>query len=94
MCASMTPEFLEFTKRKGNDLITPHPPSFPGLKPGDRWCLCAHRWVEAQKAGVAPPIVADATNEAATSIVPREILASYHSTSSKKILPPRRYVKQ
>ena len=63
VCAEMTEEFLEFTKSRGNDLSTPVPAfNFPGLKPGDRWCLCASRWKEALDAGVAPPIVLSATH--------------------------------
>ncbi|NEP44691.1 MAG: DUF2237 domain-containing protein, partial [Okeania sp. SIO2H7] len=57
ICAEVTAEFLEFTKSRGNDLSTPVPQyNFPGLKPGDRWCLCAARWQEAKEAGVAPPV--------------------------------------
>jgi uncharacterized protein (DUF2237 family) len=57
-CAVMTAEFLEFSKSRGNDLSTPHPEfRFPGLVPGDRWCLCAARWVEALEAGCAPKLV-------------------------------------
>ena len=64
VCAEMTAEFLAFSKSRGNDLSTPHPEwSFPGLKPGDRWCLVALRWVEALEAGVAPRIVLLATHE-------------------------------
>ncbi len=63
-CAVLTKEFLEFTKSKGNDLMTPQPQyNFPGLKPGDKWCLCALRWMEAYKAGVAPQIELEATHE-------------------------------
>jgi uncharacterized protein (DUF2237 family) len=63
-CATVTKEFLEFTKSKGNDLITPAPEwSFPGLKPGDKWCLCALRWREAKKAGVAPKLDLKATQQ-------------------------------
>lgn len=63
VCCVMTQEFLEFSKRRGNDLSTPAPEFlFPGLKPGDRWCLCAARWVEALQAGVAPKIVLEATH--------------------------------
>ena len=59
----MTAEFLEFSQSVGNDLTTPHPEwQFPGLKPGDRWCLCVTRWVEAFEAGVAPPVVLEATH--------------------------------
>lgn len=58
VCAEMTEEFLEFTRVRGNDLSTPVPQyEFPGLSPGDRWCLCAARWKEAYDAGVAPPVV-------------------------------------
>lgn len=64
VCARVTKRFLEFTKSKGNDLSSPIPGSgFPGLKPGDRWCLCALRWKEALEAGVAPPVILEATNE-------------------------------
>jgi uncharacterized protein (DUF2237 family) len=65
VCAQVTERFLEFTKSKGNDLSSPIPASnFPGLKPGDRWCLCAQRWKEALDADVAPPIILEATHEA------------------------------
>jgi uncharacterized protein (DUF2237 family) len=64
VCATLTKEFLEFTKTKGNDLITAKPEwNFPGLKPGDQWCLCALRWLEAKKAGVAPKLDLEATHE-------------------------------
>lgn len=63
VCATMTDEFLDYTKNKGNDLITPHPPSFPGLKKGDKWCLCASRWDQAYEAGLAPPVDLSATSE-------------------------------
>ncbi|HSJ29592.1 MAG TPA: DUF2237 domain-containing protein [Acidimicrobiia bacterium] len=63
VCAVMSEEFLEFSKSVGNDLSTPMPEyGFPGLKPGDRWCLCAGRWVEALEAGVAPRVVLEATH--------------------------------
>ena len=65
VCAVMTAEFLEFSKARGNDLSTPLPDfGFPGLKPGDRWCLCAPRWREALDAGHAPRVVLGATHEA------------------------------
>ncbi len=71
----MTREFLSFSKKRGNDLSTPAPDmGFPGLKPGDRWCLCAGRWKEALDAGVAPPVVLAATHEEALAIVPLEAL--------------------
>ncbi len=65
VCAVMTAEFLEYSKAQGNDLTTPYPQAgFPGLKPGDRWCLCAPRWREALDAGRAPQVVLAATHEA------------------------------
>lgn len=64
VCAEMTEEFLAFSKEAGNDLSTPRPEfAFPGLKPGDRWCLCAARWAEAADAGKAPRVVLEATHE-------------------------------
>ena len=64
VCAVMTAEFLAFSKSVGNDLSTPVPDyGFPGLKPGDRWCLCAPRWKEALDAGMAPKVVLEATHE-------------------------------
>jgi len=66
VCAEMTTAFLEFSKRAGNDLSTPRPEfGFPGLKPGDRWCLCAPRWQEAFEAGMAPRVVLRATEASA-----------------------------
>lgn len=65
VCALMTEEFLKFSKSKGNDLSTPHLPSFPGLVEGDKWCLCAMRWVEAFDAGKAPLVDLEATSKAA-----------------------------
>jgi uncharacterized protein (DUF2237 family) len=61
VCAQVTAEFLAYTKAQGNDLSTPRY-GFPGLKPGDRWCLCASRWQEALQAGVAPPVILQATH--------------------------------
>lgn len=70
ICAQLTAEFLSFTKSRGNDLVTPAPEhGFPGLQPGDRWCLCATRWREALEAGVAPPVILAATHEAALRYV-------------------------
>lgn len=75
ICAVMTQEFLEFSRARGNDLSTPVVEAgFAGLKPGDRWCLCAGRWKEAFDAGVAPPVVLEATHEEAVAIVPLEDL--------------------
>lgn len=64
VCAVLTEGFLQFSKAQGNDLVTPQPEfDFPGLEPGDRWCLCLPRWIEAREAGRAPPIVLEATHE-------------------------------
>ncbi len=69
-CARMTTRFLAFSAERGNDLSTPQPEvGFPGLKSGDRWCLCAGRWREALDAGVAPPVVLSATHEEALAVV-------------------------
>ncbi|WP_028309850.1 DUF2237 family protein [Derxia gummosa] len=69
ICVRMTAEFLAFSKAAGNDLSTPVPQyRFPGLKPGDRWCLCASRWVEAMEAGAAPAVVLEATHERALEV--------------------------
>ena len=66
VCAEMTEEFLVFSSEVGNDLATPHPEwGFPGLVPGDRWCVCATRWAEALEAGVAPPVHLRATHASA-----------------------------
>jgi uncharacterized protein (DUF2237 family) len=70
VCARMTAEFLRFSRQHGNDLSTPVPEAeFPGLKPGDRWCLCAARWKEAMEAGVAPPVVLASTHISALEFV-------------------------
>ena len=70
VCARVTAEFLTFSHAKGNDLGTPVPEAgFPGLDPGDKWCLCAARWKEALRAGVAPPVVLAATHEKALEVV-------------------------
>jgi uncharacterized protein (DUF2237 family) len=71
VCARVTADFLEFERARGNDLRTPVPEAqFPGLKPGDRWCVCAARWREALDAGVAPPVVLQATHEETLAVVP------------------------
>ncbi|MBD2242770.1 DUF2237 domain-containing protein [Nostoc sp. FACHB-888] len=83
VCAEMTLEFLEFTKLQGNDLSTPVPDfNFPGLKPGDRWCLCASRWQEALQAGVAPPVILSATHARALEMVSLDDLKKHGLTSS------------
>ncbi|MBK9120566.1 MAG: DUF2237 domain-containing protein [Phycisphaerales bacterium] len=70
VCAEMTAEFLAFSRERGNDLSTPRPEfGFPGLEPGDRWCLCAQRWQEALEGGCPPPVVLTATHMAALEYV-------------------------
>jgi uncharacterized protein (DUF2237 family) len=85
VCAVVTAEFLNFTASRGNDLSTPHPPSFPGLKAGDKWCLCAGRWLEAFEAAASgaapaaavPRVLLSATNAAALKMVPEEALRAH-----------------
>ncbi|WP_396636322.1 DUF2237 family protein [Maribacter sp. R77961] len=80
VCAVITDEFLSFTKSKGNDLSTPIPQwSFPGLKAGDKWCLCIMRWLEAVKAGKAPKIVLKATHEKALEYTSLAVLKQYET---------------
>jgi len=70
VCAVMTDRFLEFSRSRGNDLITPRPEwDFPGLRAGDHWCLCVGRWAEALEAGCAPPVVLEATHSSALEFV-------------------------
>jgi uncharacterized protein (DUF2237 family) len=76
VCAVMTEEFLKFSRQRGNDLITPRP-GFAGLHAGDPWCLCAMRWLEAYRAGVAPPVLLTATHENALKVVPMEALETH-----------------
>jgi uncharacterized protein (DUF2237 family) len=77
VCVLLTAEFLDFSKRAGNDLSTPRPEwGFAGLQPGDRWCLCASRWLEAHAAGCAPEVVLGATHARALDVVPIELLTS------------------
>lgn len=78
VCSIVTQEFLEYSKRQGNNLMTPAPQfGFPGLKAGDKWCLCALRWKEAYDAGCAPIIIAEATSSLSTKYVDKEILLKY-----------------
>ena len=78
VCVVMSAEFLSYSKAVGNDLSTPQPAyHFPGLKPGDRWCLCAPRWKEALDAGMAPQVVLEATHEETLAIVPLGVLKDY-----------------
>ena len=78
VCCVVTAEFLSTSARFGNDLSTPMPQyGFPGLKPGDHWCVCAGRWLQAQRAGAACPVILEATHEATLHVVPFEILLQY-----------------
>lgn len=78
VCAVVTDAFLRFSRRAGNDLSTPMPEyGFPGLKAGDRWCLCAGRWKEALDAGMAPQVVLESTHEETLAIVPLGVLKDY-----------------
>jgi hypothetical protein len=78
VCVEVTQDFLEFSRFRGNDLTTPHPEfQFPGLKPGDRWCLCAARWLEAHKSGMAPRVLLRGTHSRALEIVPLELLKKF-----------------
>ncbi|NBB93625.1 MAG: DUF2237 family protein [Gammaproteobacteria bacterium] len=75
VCAELTEDFLAFSRSRGNDLVTPRPAfGFPGLKPGDRWCLCAARWLEADEAGCAPRVHLEATHEKTLEVVPLDRL--------------------
>lgn len=78
VCARMTAEFLEFSRDQGNDLSTPVPEwNFPGLRPGDCWCLCAARWKEALEAGMAPPVNLEATHISTLEFVSLEELEAH-----------------
>ena len=78
ICARVTQEFLVFSLQKGNDLMTPRPEyRFAGLSAGDRWCLCANRWIEALAAGVAPPVVLECTHEKALEFVSLDDLQAH-----------------
>jgi len=83
VCARMTPEFLEFSASRGNDLATPFPEiGFPGVREGDRWCLCVDRWREALEAGVAPPVVLEATHMSVLEFVELEVLREHADRAS------------
>ena len=78
VCAEVTADFLAFSKQSGNDLSTPRPEyGFPGLKPGDRWCLCASRWLEAMEAGCAPRVVLESTHERTLAFVALPALQAF-----------------
>lgn len=88
VCAIMTEEFLEFSKERGNDLSTPRPEwGFHGLKPGDRWCLCAARWQEAYEAGAAPQVVLEATHQNTLCVVSLDALKRYGILSDEPTGP-------
>ena len=75
VCTRVTRDFLAFAQRQGNDLVTPAPEyGFPGLKPGDRWCVCAATWRQAYEAGVASPVVLAATHEETLAVIPLGVL--------------------
>ena len=77
VCVIVNADFLEFSRLAGNDLSTPHPEwGFAGLQPGDRWCLCASRWLEAHHAGHAPEVVLGATHQRALDVIPIELLTA------------------
>ena len=81
VCIVASREFLEFSKQKGNDLSTPRPEfSFSGVRPGDRWCLCALRWVEAYEAGMAPPVILESCNKDVLRIIHFDILLEFKHT--------------
>jgi len=85
VCVMVTEEFLEFSYSRGNDLSTPRPEyQFPGLKPGDRWCLCASRWVEAWKAGKAPKVVLEATHERTLDFIELDELVKWAVKSESR----------
>lgn len=89
VCVVLTIEFLAFSVSHGNDLVTPRPEwGFPGLKPGDRWCVCAARWKEAYEANIAPPVILGACNEAALEYVTLDELKK-HALSTIDIVIPR-----
>ena len=85
VCATMTDEFLQFSRSKGNDLITPSPRyRFPGLKPGNKLCLCAARWYEAYRAKVAPPVHLEASHKAALRIAPKVALEKHRAANASQ----------
>lgn len=86
LCAMMTAEFLAFSKAAGNDLSTPVPEyDFKGLQPGDKWCICLGRWIEAYNAGAAPKVALRSTHESVLEHVPIEILQQYKIEDDPKL---------
>lgn len=82
VCVQVTQEFLEYSRFAGNDLSTPHLEfGFPGLKEGDRWCLCAGRWLEAHEKNMAPRVFLDGTHKKALEVVPFQLLEQYATTN-------------
>jgi hypothetical protein len=80
VCVEVNREFLAFSKKRGNDLSTPAPEfDFPGLQPGDRWCLCVERWKEAKRAGMDPPVVLEATHISTLEFVSLDELREYEA---------------
>ena len=78
VCVRVTAEFLDFSRQRGNDLGTPRPEfGFPGLNPGDRWCLCADRWREALEAGIAPKVILASTHRSVLDSIPLEVLEAH-----------------
>lgn len=87
VCVRITAEFLAFSRAHGNDLSTPRPEfGFPGLRPGDRWCLCATRWQEAHEAGAAPRVVLASTHKATLRLIPLDLLRA-HALPGKGEVP-------
>ena len=84
VCVVLSDAFLRFSLLRGNDLTTPRPDwNFPGLKPGDQWCLCAKRWIEAWQAGVAPLVVMESTNAAMLELVEFDVLREFEFTAQE-----------
>ena len=78
VCAVVTADFLDFSRQRGNDLSTPRPEfGFPGLKPGDQWCVCAARWIQAWRQNAAPGVVLAATHESALELIPLAVLQKF-----------------
>lgn len=78
VCIQVTEQFLEYSRFAGNDLSTPHPEfGFPGLQPGDRWCLCAPRWLQAYQQGMAPRVFLTRTHKRALETIPMEVLREF-----------------
>jgi uncharacterized protein (DUF2237 family) len=78
VCAQVSDRFLQFSRERGNDLISPVPAyDFPGLRDGDRWCLCARRWLEAHEAGAAPPVFLQATHARVLDVIELDVLLPY-----------------